>query len=389
MIGRRQLPAASPLPWTAVSAVLGTRDPRETLAGDLRRWTGAQEVLLTGSGTTALTLALRAAAERRPGAPCAMPGYACFDLVTAAVGAGVPVVLYDVDPRTLAPDPDSLERALAGGAAALVVAHLFGLPVPMEVMRAAADRAGALLIEDAAQGTGATWRGRPLGAHGDLGVLSFGRGKGETGGSGGALLLRGASLLSSATRTALLPAAPGHLGRAVRLGAQYLLGRPGLYALPSAIPWLRLGETVYRDPGPLTGMPAGSARVLERTRPLAAAEAETRRRTADRYRELLESHDIAGAVHQAADAQAGWLRFPVVPHDVVRLDARATRLGIARGYPVPLSQVAAWAGQLRAGTVLRGADLLARTLFTLPTHGLLSARDLDALERWIVDTLAR
>ena len=51
-----------------------------------------------------------------------------------------------------------------------------------------AERHGLAVVEDAAQGLGATWRGRPLGSFGDVSVLSFGRGKGWTGGVGGALL---------------------------------------------------------------------------------------------------------------------------------------------------------------------------------------------------------
>ncbi len=107
----------------------------------------------------------------------ALPAFTCYDIASAAVGAGVRVALYDVDPDTLGPDPASLERVLAAGAGAVVAGPLYGVPLEWDALRALADRHGALLIEDAAQGHGASWRGRPLGSLGDLSVLSFGRGK--------------------------------------------------------------------------------------------------------------------------------------------------------------------------------------------------------------------
>ena len=147
---------------------------------------GSQDDLLTDSGTSALTLAIQLSAGGKP--VVAMPAYACYDLATAADGANADVVLYDVNPRTLAPEPASLARALARRPTAVVAVHLYGIPVNMSAWEAAADSNGALLIEDAAQAIGANLGGKPLGGFGPLAVLSFGRGKGLSGGSGGALL---------------------------------------------------------------------------------------------------------------------------------------------------------------------------------------------------------
>ena len=71
------------------------------------RSTRPRELLLTDSGTSALALALQRAARERPG-PAALPAFCCYDIATAADVAGVPFVLYDVDPETLGPDPASL-----------------------------------------------------------------------------------------------------------------------------------------------------------------------------------------------------------------------------------------------------------------------------------------
>src|SRR5512134_2129059 len=190
---RRQLPVHSPLSPRALAggvlAALGRAEPGPRVERGLRDGLDARAVLGTDSGTTALRLALWAVADGRR-LPIALPAYGCYDLATAAIGAGVRVVLYDIDPDTLGPDPDELHALCAAGVAAIVVAHLFGIPVDMRVVNDVAAAAGVPVIEDAAQGGGAALDGRPLGAWGSLVVLSFGRGKGTTAGRGGALVAR-------------------------------------------------------------------------------------------------------------------------------------------------------------------------------------------------------
>lgn len=382
MMLRRQLPANSPLPFPAILAALGRSDPRPTLADDLRRTHGATEVILTASGTAALTLALICSARRRPGSPVLLPAYACYDLVSAALGAGVKVAFYDIEPSTLGPARGAIEQAAPNGAAALVAVHLFGVPVAMDAMRASADKVGALLVEDAAQGTGAAWRGRPLGGTGDFGVLSFGRGKGETGGSGGALLVREPSALDDDVRKLVRPARETRLVPALMLAGQWTLGRPGLYVIPSSIPALRLGETIYRPPEPLHAMAPGAARVLIHTRRRVEAETHTRRVHAARWLAALQGTQ-AVTVDAPPGSEPGWLRFPLLLSPSRALLASGAALGVRRGYPQALHALEDAAPLFDHAPSTPGADRLARSLLTLPTHGLLRERDRRAIERWL------
>src|SRR5690606_26401684 len=178
----------------------------------------------------------------------------------------------------LAPDIVSQVRFLRAGARVVVVSPLYGIPVDWEAIQALCDAHGAVLVEDAAQGHGAAWRGRPLGALGPVSVLSFGRGKGWTGGRGGALLLRGAAAVDveAVDRTA----ATSPIGEAGVLAgslAQYVLGRPAVYALPRALPWLHLGETRYRPPVPPAPMTRTAAALLRASKDEADREAGLRR----------------------------------------------------------------------------------------------------------------
>jgi hypothetical protein len=173
----RQLPVFSPLSLDAVRAAGGAvfrwRDAVSDVRSLLERQYVADAVLLCASGTDALRRALDLGAKGRPGTTVALPAYTCFDVATAAAGTDLKVVLYDIDPVTLSPNGESLERALRFGAQVVVVAPFCGIPVDWQGVAALASQAGALVIEDAAQGHGASWRGRQLGSLGDVSVLSF------------------------------------------------------------------------------------------------------------------------------------------------------------------------------------------------------------------------
>ena len=383
----RQPPAHSPLPWHALRASAGAvlrrrDDARPALRQLLAREFAAADVALFASGTQALQMALTVAGnEIGSNATVALPAFTCFDVATAAVGAGLRISLYDIDPVTLTPDLDSLRGALADGAGIVVVAPLFGLPPDWEAVQAVTAAAGAVLVEDAAQGSGAQWQGRPLGSLGGMSVLSFGRGKGWTGGGGGALLTR--------SRNAPSVARNGHGRggdlRAVSLAAaQWTFGRPALYGIPAALPWLGLGETRYRDPVAPRQLPRAAASLLLHGAVAAEREAEQRKRRAARLLEMVTRRPGIEPIEPLPRGVPGYLRLPLRVNGGLRGLANreaAVRLGAARSYPQPLGELPAVRARLVSRWQWPGAEELARDLITLPTHSLLTADDLDGLVR--------
>jgi perosamine synthetase len=386
----KQPPTYSPLQWSALRAGAGAAlrrggDDRAALCALLAREFAADGVALFASGTQALQTALLEARESVGGGPdvtVALPAFTCFDVATAAVGAGLRIALYDVDPTTLAPDLDSLTSVLADGVPIVVAAPLFGLPVDWEAVRDCAAATGALIIEDAAQGSGASWHGRPLGGLGDTSVLSFGRGKGWTGGGGGALLTRGSGALPLARNGRDLGA---ELRALTLAAAQWAFGRPALYGIPAALPWLGLGETRYRDPVAPRALPRAAAGLLLRAAPAARREAAERRQRAEQLREAISGSPRVRLIQPVAGGVPGYLRLPIRVKgglDGVANAQMARRLGAARSYPSPLGELPAVRQRL-VGDKGRwsppGAVELARELITLPTHSLLSAREVDQL----------
>jgi perosamine synthetase len=383
---RVQPPAYTPIPLGAFpAAVLAAarvvRDPRAELAAELCVEYSARDAVLCGSGTEALRLAIEAVARANGAHRVALPAFSCYDVAAAAVGAGVEIALYDLDPDTLGPEPESFAAALAAGAGAAVVAPLFGLPVDWPGLAAIARSHDATLIEDAAQGFGARFEGRPLGSFGAVSVLSFGRGKGWTGGAGGALLLRDDQVPATAAAPALADA------RAIAASAvQAAVGGPRMYWLPLAIPGLRLGETVYHDAPPARAMPRAAAAALRRARGAAIREAVARRAAAAAYRAALDGKSQVCMPAVIAGGEPGWLRFPVrIGGGLRSLDVtRAVRLGAAPVYPMPLAGLAQLRGRVVGRTEWPGAATLVREMFTLPTHSRLEPAERHELVRIVL-----
>jgi dTDP-4-amino-4,6-dideoxygalactose transaminase len=391
---RYQLPVYSPLTLRALRAgaaalIDGGQRAEARVQAALTAAYAARAVILTDSGTSALRLALAAAARAAPGRPVALPAYGCYDIATAALGAGVEAVLYDLDAATLAPNPQSFMQALGARPAAVVVAELFGYPMDLPAIAERVRDAGSLLVEDAAQANGGTFGDHPLGSFGSLAVLSFNRGKGVTGGRGGALLAndgRGRELLE--TVPAMQPARPG-VREFLASISQWLLARPSLYRLPAALPFLRLGETVFREPAPPAAPPASTSGILSVTLGLAASEAACRSRHAKRLLPPLRASGGLRTVEPHPGGQPGYLRLPALAASE-RLRQRACAsgrsLGVAACYPLPLSRLGGFASRCRnGGATFPGAETLAARLLTLPTHGRLRPADLRALERWLED----
>jgi len=392
MILRRQLPVRSPLTLAALgrgARAVARRDAtHRQVCTTLAQRYGATQVLLTDSGTAALTLALRMAAAARPGRPVALPAYCCYDLATAADGAGIDVLLYDLDPVTLAPEPRSLDNALAAGAGGVVLVHLYGIPVPLAELTTRIHAAGALVIEDAAQGAGGNIGGRRLGAGGDLSILSFGRGKGITAGRGGCLLVHEESLQAAAADMArTLTSRASSLREVIPAIVQWALARPAVYGIPAAVPFLRLGETVYHPAVPPRAPSWFALGVLRETLGLAEREEIIRRRhAAELVAAVPVSQDVM-LISLPPGAVPGYLRLPLVASATRRLRAQAPAaraLGIMPGYPSALCDLPGFGMRvLNRAAPFSGAQRLAERLITFPTHGALRSGDLALLTRWL------
>lgn len=157
-----------------------------------RRWLQqrhpGRDALLVHSGTAALELAALLL-DLKPGDEVIMPSFTFTSTANAVALRGAVPVFVDVDEGTLNLDPACARAAITSRTRAIIVVHYAGIAADMDAFPALAREHGLPLVEDAAQALGATWRGLPLGAIGDLGCLSFHATKNIAAGEGGALLL--------------------------------------------------------------------------------------------------------------------------------------------------------------------------------------------------------
>ena len=134
----------------------------------LEEVTGTRKALLTHSCTAALEMAA-ILADFGPGDEVIMPSYTFVSTANAfALRGGIPVFV-DVRPDTFNIDEDLIEAAITPRTKAIVVVHYAGVGCDMDCIMSIADRHHLIVIEDAAQGIMARYRGRPLGTIGHLG----------------------------------------------------------------------------------------------------------------------------------------------------------------------------------------------------------------------------
>lgn len=152
-------------------------------------YVGVEHAVSTTSGTTALHLTLLAHGIG-PGDEVVVPNLTFAATANSVIHAGATPVLVDVLPTTWNLDPAEVRSALTERTRAIMPVHLYGLPADMDAMRTLAGEAELVLIEDAAEGLGARWRGEPVGCLGDAGAFSFFGNKLMTTGEGGMALFR-------------------------------------------------------------------------------------------------------------------------------------------------------------------------------------------------------
>lgn len=177
------------------------------LAGDgpfsnrCHRWLeahlGAGRAMLTPSGTAALEMAA-ILADIQPGDEVIMPSYTFVSTANAFVLRGGVPVFVDIRPDTLNIDERLIESAISTKTRAIVVVHYAGVACEMDAIMRISRKYGLLVIEDAAHGILAGYKGKPLGSIGHLGCLSFHETKNIISGEGGALLINDERLIERA-----------------------------------------------------------------------------------------------------------------------------------------------------------------------------------------------
>ena len=154
------------------------------LERDFARRIGRRHGVAVCNGSAALEAAIGALDLGR-GDEIILPTFTIISCASAIIRSGAIPVLVDADPLTWNMRGDEVAEKITARTAAIVVVHIYGLPVDMDPVLALAQKHGLKVVEDAAEMHGADYRGRPCGSFGDLSTFSFYANKHVTTGEGG------------------------------------------------------------------------------------------------------------------------------------------------------------------------------------------------------------
>jgi perosamine synthetase len=200
--GPRTVPEGLKKPWPEITqedkdAVLAVLDRRilsgvhgpevSALEKEWAEFTGSKHVLSFNSGTAALHSALFAAGVG-PGDEVITSAFSFSGTFHPILQQNAIPVFVDIDPRTYNIDVNKIEAKITDRTKVLMPVHIHGLPADMDEIRALAKKHGLIVIEDACQSHGATYKGRMAGTIGDMGCFSLNVTKNLSGGEGGFLI---------------------------------------------------------------------------------------------------------------------------------------------------------------------------------------------------------
>ncbi len=143
---------------------------------DFASFLGSEHCVSVATGTDALIMAFKALGIGK-GDEVLMPAHTFVATTIGIMECGARPVLVDVNPETYLIDTKKLEAALTPKTKAICPVHLYGRACNMDEVMSFANKHGLLVVEDAAQSHGASWKGRVSGTFGDVGCYSFYPGK--------------------------------------------------------------------------------------------------------------------------------------------------------------------------------------------------------------------
>jgi dTDP-4-amino-4,6-dideoxygalactose transaminase len=387
------------LPPTAVQAKWGdilaglrsTLKPQRSLdafSQSIKRYTGSSHCYLVSSGRAALTIALLALKTQSHGKKVIVPAFSCPTVVQSVLSAGLTPVFCDVLPETLGFNLEELTSRIDQDLLAVLPTHLYGVPQEMDDLLTLSREEGFALIEDAAQAFGARIDGKCVGALGDIGIYSLGRGKCLPTGYGGVIIAQaqwGAAIAKVLAE--LIPQTPRRDGGSLAGYLGYALAtHPFFWWFIARSP---LNPANYEmSPGALPSihyhnLPASQAGVglsiLARLQGINA----TRRRAAKRIMGPLSAFHFLTFPAISPEAEPVYLRLPLIvkrKRDGERLFQRLGRAGIGVSKSYYRTLPSTYENLLPVQEeVFPGAAKLAACLYTLPTHPYMQENDFELI----------
>ncbi|MCW8193293.1 hypothetical protein F6455_00645 [Proteobacteria bacterium 005FR1] len=346
------------------------------------------------SGTAALALAMLHIKRQRSDVTqpeIILPAYACPDLVSAAVYAGLRPVLCDIGSEDPGLNLAQLEEAASENTVAAIAVNFLGIQERIDSIRSHLP-ASTAIIEDNAQ----CFPESVDCLKGEYVVASFGRGKPASTLGGGLLLVNDdLPLFPDWLYRNVKPAADsignwaGHRGK---VHLYNLLRHPRLYCWLRRMPFVSLGDTRYKALADIQAMPESCKSLVASN---TASYLGFDRWREKQYRDLLsEFRSVRCLSSQAAERCGRLLRFPLLcgsaaERDELLAELSAKGLGASAMYQKPLAAIPGVADKVRRRNHAPGAARFAERLLTLPLHSGVTQRHIADIAAVFRGQLAR
>lgn len=369
---------------------------------------------LVSSGTAALSFSLNTIRHTSSRRQVILPAYTCPSLLAAVVKAGLEPVLCDMEPDSFQIDTGKLSVLITEKTLSIIAVHLFGLSENIPEIHKLLKDHQVILIEDAAQALGNSFPSsvmsqqsnlsetpRPcmLGSMGDIGILSFGRGKPLSALGGGAVLVNNIDLYEQIKNEYDLLHSSDSLQSSVIYMAKLILYsiffRPSLYWIPTKMPGLKIGETHFSldfEVDKINHYAINIGNILiQRFQEIRKVHLDL----ADIYRESLSGfREEFAYISEPTNMDSGTalLRFPLIfkqkkTRDRVLERLKKECLGATGMYPFSLHETAGTSPHLLSDNVFPEAKSISERILTLPLHEYVGVNKIERIIRVFADSL--
>jgi dTDP-4-amino-4,6-dideoxygalactose transaminase len=187
LLGKEEINAATRVLKSGIlTGRLGSGPMAKKFEDNFANFAGAKHAVAVNSGTAALHMALWAKNVKK-GDEVILPSFTFIATAEAVALVGARPIFVDIRPDTYSIDPEKIEPAITSRTRAIMPVDLYGLPAEVDKIRGIADKHKLVVVEDAAQAHGASYKGKPPGHFADVACWSLYASKNITTGEGGML----------------------------------------------------------------------------------------------------------------------------------------------------------------------------------------------------------
>lgn len=385
---RRTLPpAASPIPLIdiirALPACFRHNSQDDQFKQEIKQEFNTKHCFLLSSGKAALTIILLALKKKYPDRDqVIIPAFTCYSVPAAIKRAGLQIILCDLAFSSLNFDKGMLKRIIAEDKQktrilCILPTHLFGCPADITEIKTIIGPE-IPIIEDAAQAMSGTVNNKKIGTLGDIGFFSLGRGKALSTMEGGIIVTDGddlAIIIKSLTASLTENDESDIFKEVLKTILTTILQNPSLFWLPKALPFLKLGETLYEPDFSLSQLTTFHKALSKNWQKRLGHHQRARNRNITFWQNKLPEVFI----QLCCLTDINIIRLPILVQtreqkDCILRVSERHGLGMMGAYPTPLNKIPELANEF-AGQTYPQAEKLCHRLLTIPVHEYVKDKD--------------